>query len=92
MHPFVQIRKPDLLAFKLNNEPWLTENQIETKDSSKTKFHYILFSIKSDRFFNFPVIEWNKIKKSLLSHCFIAKPVSIHLNYTFLFVWKSKFE
>lgn len=73
MHPFVQTRKSNLLAFKLNNVPWLTENQIETKDSSKTKFHYILFSIKSDRFFHFPVIKWNKIKKVSIVTLFYCK-------------------
>ena len=33
MYPFVQIRQPNLQAFKLNNELWLTENQIETLNS-----------------------------------------------------------
>lgn len=59
MYPFMQIRQPNLQALKLNNELWLTENQIETKFSSRTKFNYTLFSIKSDRFFllYFPDIE-----------------------------------
>ena len=58
MYPFVQIRQPNLQAFKLNNELWLTENQIETKFSSRTKFNYTLLHQKWQIFLlYFPDIE-----------------------------------